>query len=119
MDGTKAPAKTLSQFYVTDRKLLIQDVEFWASTTDALLQFYKETMTLSADDLGVKAIACARMAGLGAAMVEHFSAGIDALIDTSKENADLEACEETGVRIYEMCDHHTKRLEAQASVQVN
>lgn len=110
----------LAQFTMTDRKFLIQDVEFWAASVDTMLQFYRECSALeSVEDRAAKAVACARLAGLGAAMLAHFESGVDTLIDTTSPNADLEACEEAGGRIFEMCEDHSRKLEMRARKDVS
>ncbi len=109
----------LYQFTSNDKGLLVQDVEFWASSLDAMLQFYKVTKSESVEDKALRSIACARLAGLAQAMVEHFSAGVDTCIDTTHDSADLAACEAASVRIYEMSEKHTQRLEMLARRMVN
>lgn len=104
----------LQQFLMTDKRFKLQDVEFWASTMDAFLQFYKETAIDSEDDKASKAIAAARLAGLGEAMSQHFSACIDTCIDTTVEGPDLQACVAASERVYNMCERHTMLMEDRA-----
>ncbi len=117
--GMDAPTEKLTQFCSVDRKLIIQDIEFWKSSLDALLRFYDESGVDSDESKAAKAVACGRLAGFGQAMSEHFSAGVEAVIDVEKETPELEATEAAGVGVYEMCDHHTKRLETLARAQLN
>lgn len=110
----------LQQFLMTDKKFLIQDLEFWASTMDAFLQFYKETLVTSEDDRAVKAIAAARLAGLGEAMSLHFSSCIDSCIDTTVDSSpDLDACLDASERVFRMCEGHTLTLEERAKKTLN
>jgi hypothetical protein len=118
-EGKREVQVKFKQFTMTDRKFLIQDVEYWASSLDAMLQFYKECDVETEGGRIAKAIACGRLAGLGLAMTEHFSAGVESLIDTEHENDDLTATEDAGVRIYDMSETHTKRLEALAERNMN
>lgn len=104
---------------MTDPKFLIQDAEFWSATVDAMLRFYRETNLNSVEDKAAKAVACARLAGLGAAMLAHFESGVDSLIETTVPSADLEACEEAGSSVYEHCERHTRTLEERSGKGLN
>lgn len=112
---------TLKQFTVSDRKLLIQDVEFWASAVDTALQFYKETSLNSEEDKAAKAVACARLAGLGLAMVQHFQTGVQSLISdvNNDEDPDTIACQDAGERMVELSLRHAATLEDRSKASIN
>lgn len=113
--------EVLTQFTTTDRKVLIRDVEFWASSLDALLQFYKETSVVTNEDKAAKAVACSRLAGLGYAMAEHFELAVNNVLlgqeginwgdPEASTNPHVIACVETGERIYLGGEKHRKTLE--------
>ncbi len=114
-DGDDPPEGKLPDvlhlFSSSDRKVLIQDSEFWAATFDGMMSFYKESSVGNDEELAAKAVACSRLAGLGIALTEHFSIGVSSVIDVSIPNADTEACEEAATSVYGSCEAHTKRLE--------
>ncbi len=119
MSGAEGPPK-FRQFTSTDKKLLIRDVEFWASSLDALLQFYKETKVESVEDKEAKAIACARLSGLGYAMAEHFECAIENLINTEAEGTpELDAVEAAAERLYKSGETHRNRLESAVKANAN
>jgi len=108
------------QFTSTDKKLITQDVAYWASAMDVYLQFYAETSIATHDDKAAKAIACARLQGLALAMIEHFGNGVHAMIDTSiKDSPDIEAAEATGTAAFEQAELHWNRLESLATQSIN
>lgn len=117
-EGPKGPNK-LAQFTMSDRRFILQDVEFWAAKFDALMQFYKESTLNSPEDIEAKAIACSRLAGLGYAMTEHFSAGVDSLINTTVDSPAVLACEEIGSSVFLDCEKHTRAVEERARKAVN
>lgn len=105
---------------MTDKKFLIQDVEYWSATFDALIRFYRETSVETEEDRSTKAVAAARLAGFAEAMSLHFSACVDTCVDTTLETSpDIDACIAAGERIYNGCELHTQALEDRAVKELN
>lgn len=99
----------LSPFYTTTSKDLVnQDADFWVSALVTLLQLYRS----SSPETDSRAFAAAKLAGLGLAIHEHFSAHVDAFEGTHGLGGLYDpALVEVGLVGFDVGNKHTRRME--------
>lgn len=97
----------LRLFNLTDTTLLKRDAQFWTLSLDTYLQLYLRTRVESEEDKHNKALVCAKLAGLGLALAEHFGRGVQSL-----DNVESPSMEAAGADAFQKLSKHTDRLEA-------
>ena len=95
-------------FLVGGVSLARKAVEFWASSVDAMLQFWLEALIGSGNSTHAKAIACARLAQLAMCMHNFFAAGAQYLCDGDETTT--EAARTAAKSVHAMCNKHVDDL---------
>ncbi len=102
------------QFELNNKELLISDTQFWKHYLEGMLELYKTT---SADDESHKnqrAYCAAKLAGLGLALHEHYSACVDAMGFMDDEDTI-----HVGMTAYDIGMKHSNNMEHLASKKVS
>lgn len=93
-------------FTASNKSRSQDDARYWESAVKALLELYKTTDCRDEANKEQKALAMAKLAGIGLAMYQHFTNGVDSLDSTENH-----ACLTVGVTTYELGMKHGQRLE--------
>lgn len=101
-------------FTVSNQDLVRKDAKFWELSLGALLEMYKRTSVATKQDVVNKAHLCAKIAGFGLALAEHFGHGVNSL-----DSIDAPAMELSGTDSYRRYTGHTERLELVAQRVLN
>lgn len=104
----------LTQFLSVDSKHIRKDSQFWLTMLDGLLQFYNTTCVESDEHKEIKAVVCAKLAGLGLAIHQHFAAAVESL-DCDDNNA----VQQAGMKSYDIGQRHSRNMERIAKERLN